>query len=222
MRSIVNAGLQSVTYSNAIKLTSAPLKRCCSLVYDSGRWQIIASRYRPMRTLLLILITLLSGATALAQSPADFPLVSGIYKMTKGWEIDLGNQEFRRRVEDGSLVIWRPGITMWIGVWEYPKEESRSSFIERKRSRSGLPSGSEIIEIPANGNTSYFGYFFSETEQGSERWSLQTFTFGPSDHVLMAIYFDDKRDVETAKKLWKGVRTVTTGGNGPARAGRSS
>ena len=36
-----------------------------------------------------------------------FPLTQGRYAMTELWGIDLGELEFRRRFEDGSLVLWR-------------------------------------------------------------------------------------------------------------------
>ena len=32
--------------------------------------------------------------------------------------------------------------------------------------------------------------------------ALHTFTFGKGGHVVMAIYFDRKQDIEIAKKIW--------------------
>jgi hypothetical protein len=46
----------------------------------------------------------------------DFPVVSGDYLMTTGWHVSLP-EEFNRRIEDGSLVLWRPELTFWINVW---------------------------------------------------------------------------------------------------------
>ena len=39
----------------------------------------------------------------------------------------------------------------------------------------------------------------------AERWALYTFTFGESGHVMMAIYFDAKEDIDVAKKIWMSI-----------------
>ena len=52
----------------------------------------------------------------------DFPVIEGRYKMTEVWGISL-DQKHNRRVEKGSLVIWRPGFTIWINVWSLKEGE---------------------------------------------------------------------------------------------------
>lgn len=47
----------------------------------------------------------------------DFPVVEGRLRLTREWEIDLPGK-FNRRVEDGNLVVWQPGLTFWIAVWK--------------------------------------------------------------------------------------------------------
>jgi len=46
----------------------------------------------------------------------DFPVVTDNYPMTKDWTAVLP-VAFNRRIEDGSLVLWRPDLTFWINVW---------------------------------------------------------------------------------------------------------
>lgn len=46
----------------------------------------------------------------------DFPVVTGDFSMPNGWSLTLP-VEFNRRIEDGSLVLWMPGLTFWINVW---------------------------------------------------------------------------------------------------------
>jgi lipopolysaccharide/colanic/teichoic acid biosynthesis glycosyltransferase len=36
--------------------------------------------------------------------------------MTPEWALVLP-EKFNRRIEDGSMVFWRPGLTVWINVW---------------------------------------------------------------------------------------------------------
>lgn len=46
----------------------------------------------------------------------DYPIVSGSYRLTDDWVVELP-VELNRRVEDGNLVLWRPGLTFWIAIW---------------------------------------------------------------------------------------------------------
>jgi hypothetical protein len=48
--------------------------------------------------------------------PPGFPLVSGDYALTEEWAIHLP-EKFARRVEEGNLVLWRPGLTIWLAAW---------------------------------------------------------------------------------------------------------
>jgi hypothetical protein len=57
--------------------------------------------------------------------PAGFPLVEGSYAVTADWSIQLPEQ-FARRIEDGDLVLWRPGLTVWMTVWGNDHHESRA------------------------------------------------------------------------------------------------
>ena len=43
--------------------------------------------------------------------PSGFPLVEGEHRLTATWSMYLPEQ-FARRIEDGSLVLWLPGLTI--------------------------------------------------------------------------------------------------------------
>lgn len=59
----------------------------------------------------------------------DFPVVSGDYVMTKGWRVSL-EDEFNRRIEDGSLVLWKPELTFWINVWNNERRASPDELLQ--------------------------------------------------------------------------------------------
>ena len=142
--------------------------------------------------------------------PEDFPIVKGDYRMTNEWSIALPD-EHRRRFEDGSLVIWRPGITMWINAWGMQDGETPKTTLERIKSEAH-PSPVQTFE-PEGGVGSRFGYLLHEQEEGDERWALYTFTVGSSGYLQMALYFDNKSDLEKAKQLWLGVKETPESGN---------
>jgi hypothetical protein len=57
--------------------------------------------------------------------PPGFPLVQGDHALTATWKIHLPEQ-FARRVAEGSLVLWRPGTTIWLTVWGNDNNETQA------------------------------------------------------------------------------------------------
>ena len=45
-----------------------------------------------------------------------YPHVEGPQRLTKNWVLDLP-VAFARRIEDGDLVFWRPGTTLFLGLY---------------------------------------------------------------------------------------------------------
>ena len=59
----------------------------------------------------------------------DFPVVTGDYLLTQGWRVQLP-VPFNRRIEDGSLVLWRPDLTCWINIWHNDRQASVDTLLE--------------------------------------------------------------------------------------------
>src|SRR4051812_32436765 len=77
--------------------------------------------------------------------PPGFPLVQGDHALTATWSIHL-REQFARRVEDGSLVLWRPGLTLWLVAWGNDNNETqdeRLAWIKDKAS----PARSDAREL---------------------------------------------------------------------------
>jgi hypothetical protein len=56
-----------------------------------------------------------------------FPVVEGKYQFTKFWNITLPSQ-FNRRIEDQDIVIWKPGFTIYLAVWNNDRNLSRDDL----------------------------------------------------------------------------------------------
>ena len=85
--------------------------------------------------------------------PPGFPLVEGRCELTKSWSLTLPAQ-FARRVEDGSFVLWRPGITLWINAFNNDHGESqakRVAAMKKVMSRNAT----DVREVTANGLTRF-------------------------------------------------------------------
>lgn len=141
------------------------------------------------------------------EPPTKYPRVRGDYQMTRGWRVTLPD-EYAKRFEEGKLgtdlVLWRPGITCWTTVYNQKTGETPATTYEWRK-REASKDAVEVFEFRDSKPLRY-GYLLHEKPKDApERWALHTYTFGENGHVLMAIYFDRKQDVETAKKIWLSI-----------------
>jgi hypothetical protein len=135
-------------------------------------------------------------------SDAKFPVVEGYHQLTDHWAINLPVQ-FNRRVEDDSLVFWRPGMTVWMDAWNNNKAQSQQERLDRLRSDMS-PEGFEAEEL-VDGDIIRFAYRLTEHREEGVVHALYAFAIGRHGHVQMGIYFDDEADLELAKQIWKSL-----------------
>ena len=132
----------------------------------------------------------------------DFPVVEGRYQMTKDWAVTLPGQ-FNQRIEDGALVLWRPGITAWTIIWNNNKAESQEERLDWLR-RDTSPEAFDS-KVETDGDITRYAYRLTEQREGANVQGLYAFAIGVDGHVQMAIYFDDERDLETAREMWRSL-----------------
>ena len=124
--------------------------------------------------------------------------------MTETWRVTLPD-EYAKRFEKGEfgidLVLWRPGITCWTSIYSQKKGETPESTFEWRK-KDAATDAVQVFEF-RDTKPRRLGYLLHETPKDApERWALYTYTIGESGHVLMAIYFDRKEDIELAKNIW--------------------
>jgi hypothetical protein len=140
-----------------------------------------------------------------------FPVVKGRHQLTATWSVDLPG-EFNRRVEeDGDLVLWRPGMTVFVAIWNNDRAESVSARIDWLREDTD-PSAFDIVADDL-GTTRRFAYRQSEDSDDDRVPALYAFTVAEDSHVQLAVYFDSERDVETALRLWRSVLPARRSGS---------
>jgi hypothetical protein len=152
------------------------------------------------------LVRINNGSMAQATPPGlhpGFPVIGNELKLTQHWSITLPGK-FNRRVEDGNLVFWRPGISMWLVVWNNDKSESQTQRLESLK-RDATPGAYNFEELRLHGAT-FFSYRLLEQVGDNRCAALYAFTFGESGHVQSAIYFDDENNLATARNAWLSIR----------------
>ena len=144
-----------------------------------------------------------SGDVMGQRSIDNWPIEAGEYQMTAEWSITLPGQ-FKRRFEDGSLVFWRDGLTIWINVWGNDHAEAPQALFDQFR--SALPEGRfDEREIVQNGVLKY-AYRLKEKADDRRVAAFYCFAFGISGTVQMAVYFDDETDLTNAHALVQGLK----------------
>src|SRR5262249_48943697 len=128
------------------------------------------------------------GKPAKKWPPPGFPLVEGDHALTETWSIYLP-ERFSRRVEDECLVLWRPGLTLWLTAWGNDRGESQ---VKRLAWIKKSASGDRFEEHEAEANNLTRFHFRLPAKDCVE--SLYAFVFGDDGHLQMSVYFDDPAD----------------------------
>ena len=110
--------------------------------------------------------------------------------MTPEWSVLLPD-EFNRRIEEGSLVLWRPTLTFWIAAWGdergLSKEERMNSTLRSAsayRQHEQVERTSKLIRLT-----------YELPEEDPERpkpvyTSISGYVFAAAGHLQISAYFD--------------------------------
>jgi hypothetical protein len=130
--------------------------------------------------------------------PPGFPLVEGDHALSRTWSIHLP-EPFARRLEEKSLVLWRPGLTMWLTAWNNDRGESQA---KRLAWLKGVASKDRYAEQEAKvNNVTRYSYRLRDENEDGPVESLYGFVINDEGHLQMAIYFDDPADEAKARQL---------------------
>lgn len=118
--------------------------------------------------------------------------------MTQKWSVSLP-EKFNRRIEGGDLVIWRPGMTLWVTVWGNDKKEGKDVRIKIIRERIS-PKAFDMHVLKA-GPVLRLSYRLKEQKEQGAVPGYYCYSVGDTGHVLMAIYLDNEKDVVLAQNI---------------------
>lgn len=124
----------------------------------------------------------------------DYPVVEGLYWLTADWMVTLPFK-MNRRLEDDSLVLWRPGFTIWISIWGNDGKTCRESYESVLEDANLGRFDENLIEQP---EAIWFSYRLKEHLPVP---ALYAFAFAPGGYIQAALYFDVESDLEHAKQI---------------------
>jgi hypothetical protein len=137
--------------------------------------------------------------------PPGFPIVLGDHALTREWQIHLP-EKFARRIEEGDLVLWRPGLTVWLAAWGNTHGESQSARLAHIKETASRDRTAERERVTPDGLTR-FDYRLRDQNDDGPVESLNGFVIGDDGEVNVAVYFDDVADEPTAYLLVDSIRS---------------
>jgi hypothetical protein len=123
--------------------------------------------------------------------PPGCRLVEGRQRLTQDWSLVLP-EPFARRIQAGSLVLWRPSLTLWIDAWHNDRHQSQAQRLAELKGT--MSAASRIVrEVVAGGLTRCAYHLLDDSDEGPVE-SLDVLVLSDRGHLQLGIYFDDPAD----------------------------
>lgn len=146
------------------------------------------------------------GALEVVEGPDEEPDITflaaadaGSVRLTADWSATL-TETMLRRVEDGNLVLWRPGLTAFFSVFDVGPSEARKELVAEFLAEADESRFDEHQDL--RGPVWRARYRLQETDaEDGERSGLYGIAVTAKSKVVAAVYFDEESDIETAMEL---------------------
>ncbi len=134
----------------------------------------------------------------------EFPVVQGRFEPGGPWSFTLPGA-FNVRVDPGNtMVVWRPGVTVFLTIWNPSPDVSGRDVIRQVDGPSPVRPGREQIEEVEEGGIVRLAFRNDLVHEGGPLRVLALVT-GPGGHAELTVCFDDEADASAA---WSIVRSV--------------
>ncbi len=104
-----------------------------------------------------------------------------------------------RRFVDDSLILWRPGLTARLAVWDGAVEQPTQRLDQLV---SGLPEQAYNRLQWSDGHTVHYSFRFADDTSHD---ALYGFTIAATSLVDTAVHFDSEDDADTAYQMLESV-----------------
>ena len=128
----------------------------------------------------------------------DYPIVEGEHALNDAWRITLP-EKYNRRVEEGNLVLWRPGITLYFTAWNNDNNDTidfRHGFLKDDIAAEAF----DVREVAGAG---LHGCSYRLVEEESE--ALYGFAVAETGHLQVAFYFDNPNRAGDVQALFASI-----------------
>lgn len=128
----------------------------------------------------------------------NFPYVTNRVSITDDWSIHLPFV-MNLRIDEGSLVLWRPGFTIWLDAM---RNDNHLTLQHRKQHFQETADAQRYDEYEVvDGERLYYSYRLDEPSEDKRAPALYGFAFGSEGHLQIAFYFDEEEDAAVAHSI---------------------
>ncbi len=132
----------------------------------------------------------------------NYPVLEGYQALTLEWSLFLPAR-FNRRIEDGDLYIWKPGLTLVLAAWGNTHSETAAERAAQIR-REASPGAYDLRQEEIDGLL-YFSYRLPENSEDKRVDALYAFVLAVSRQLQAACYFDDESTCDLARRVLRSV-----------------
>jgi len=134
------------------------------------------------------------------------PVVAGTVLVPQCWRFDISGRMFRR-IDGGSLVLWRPGLTIWMDVYT----ANNQSIEERVNGILSIKSEKAAdLQRRDEEDMVKLRYSLTETVADKELHGVYLFGFTAEEELHLAVYYTSEADRREIEKIWETLGVVKT------------
>ncbi len=116
-----------------------------------------------------------------------------------GWSLEL-EDGFERRTEEGDVVLWKPGRTVYAAVFDADNAHADSAIARLlKEHPTGPKRTFDRLEPGLVGHA----YLLPEGDGEGTYWGLNTWAASRGSVACVTFYFDELEHAEWALKAWE-------------------
>ncbi len=133
----------------------------------------------------------------------NFPIVKGEYFLSKHWRITLP-VPFNRRIEDDSLVLWKPSLTFWMEQFGYDQSQSpKERVLTLTHKRNAEATDYKEFEM---GSLYVAHYFLEEENEGKRVFTFNYLIASEDSLLLVSAYADDPNICKMSKQICQTIK----------------
>lgn len=134
------------------------------------------------------------------------PVDKGNINITNEWSFNVSTRMVKR-VDKGSLVIWRPGFTLWIDTY---KSEDKDISIREKKLLDIISPERINFESIRKDQLQKIRYELTEQSGGYVQKSAYIFGLTESQEIHITIYYDDPKSISEVDEIWNTIACECT------------
>lgn len=133
-----------------------------------------------------------------------YPVDAGKIVVSSAWEFRISSRMLRR-IDESSLVIWKPGFTIWLNAYT----PNNNDIAERVDCILQIKSAEAYgLEQEASADFTKLKYYLVENTDGKKQTSANLFGFTKENEIHMSVYYDGEEFLPEIDLIWSSLTII--------------